>query len=105
MRRTRINYSIRFILTTAITCTLYPYVAAPGVLSICGIAFSIYLAAGRLEDMNVNPLWSILSVLPFVSFILIFPKGTKGTNKYGKDPRDSKEQVVRESIQEDSLSP
>ncbi len=37
--------------------------------------------------MNASPFWSILTLLPFVSFVLMFPKGTQGINQYGEDPR------------------
>ena len=37
--------------------------------------------------MNANPWWSILTLLPFFNFILMFPRGTQGINKYGEDPR------------------
>lgn len=50
----------------------------------------IYLAIGRLKDMNANPWWALLVILPFVGFILMFPKGTQGANQYGEDPRTLK---------------
>ncbi|OOS00050.1 hypothetical protein B0186_06705 [Canicola haemoglobinophilus] len=52
-----------------------------------GTSVQIYLATGRLKDMNANPWWAILTILPFVGFILMFPKGTPGENQYGKNPR------------------
>ncbi len=60
---------------------------AQGIWIFCLLWFS----QGRLRDMNVSPLWGILTFLPFFNFILLFPKGTDGTNKYGEDPRTQSE--------------
>lgn len=88
MRRTRTNYAMLSILTSGlmtIMINLSPQIALLALL--VGGSVHIYLATGRLKDMNANPWWSVLTLLPFVSFILMFPKGTPGTNQYGEDPR------------------
>ncbi|MDD2169269.1 DUF805 domain-containing protein [Glaesserella parasuis] len=92
MRRTRTNYAILSILTTGIMRILGHFSSQLGLLALLaigvGIGIHIYLAIGRLKDMNANPWWSVLTLLPFVHFILMFPKGTKGANQYGEDPRE-----------------
>ena len=97
MRRTRTDYAIKFILIDGIATILsilnndVKGLEAILVLFIfCGAILQTYLATGRLKDMNANPWWAILTILPFVGFILMFPKGTQGTNQYGEDPRTLK---------------
>lgn len=88
MRRTRTNYAILTLLTSGIVtilAILRNEVALTFLLIGCYV--HIYLAMGRLKDMNQNPWWAIATLLPFVSFILMFPKGTQGANQYGEDPR------------------
>lgn len=60
------------------------------ILGLIHISLTIYLAQGRLMDMNKNPSYSAATLFPFVSFFLIFPKGTEGKNQYGEGPRDDK---------------
>lgn len=93
MRRTRTNYAIGFIIASGVMTMLSAASPEAGLLAILiGVAVQIYLAAGRLKDMNANPWWSILVILPLVGFILMFPAGTKGENQYGEDPRTSKKE-------------
>lgn len=95
MRRTRKNYAIFYITSTLIFSLLSSAVSInsdpSGILLIAAIwnIVCIALAMGRFRDLNANPWWSIATLIPFVSFILLFPKGTEGDNKYGKDPRQS----------------
>jgi len=53
----------------------------------------VCLFAKRLHDLNKSGLFSILALVPFVSFGLLgyctFIKGTSGDNKYGSDPLNS----------------
>ena len=47
----------------------------------------------RLHDLNYSGFWVIgVWVLSLVAFIILFIKGTKGTNKYGEDPLINKKQ-------------
>ncbi|MDD6910115.1 DUF805 domain-containing protein [Actinobacillus minor] len=88
MRRTRTNYAMLSILTSGLMTIMINLSPQPLLILLVGSAVQIYLATGRLKDMNANPWWSVLTLLPFVSFILMFPKGTKGVNQYGEDPRE-----------------
>ncbi|MDY5107024.1 MAG: DUF805 domain-containing protein [Actinobacillus minor] len=88
MRRTRTNYAMLSILTSGLMTIMINLSPQPLLILLVGSAVQIYLATGRLKDMNANPWWSVLTLLPFVSFILMFPKGTKGANQYGEDPRE-----------------
>lgn len=88
MRRTRTNYAMLSILTSGLMTIMINLSPQPLLILLVGSAVQIYLTTGRLKDMNANPWWSVLTLLPFVSFILMFPKGTKGANQYGEDPRE-----------------
>ncbi|MDG6474874.1 DUF805 domain-containing protein [Glaesserella parasuis] len=88
MRRTRTNYAMLSILTSGLMTIMINLSPQPLLILLVGSAVQIYLATGRLKDMNANPWWSVLTLLPLVSFILMFPKGTKGANQYGEDPRE-----------------
>lgn len=88
MRRTRTNYAMLSILTSGLMTIMINLSPQPLLILLVASAVQIYLATGRLKDMNANPWWSVLTLLPFVSFILMFPKGTKGANQYGEDPRE-----------------
>lgn len=88
MRRTRTNYAMLSILTSGLMTIMINLSPQPLLILLVGSAVQIYLATGRLKDMNANPWWSVLTLLPFVCFILMFPKGTKGANQYGEDPRE-----------------
>ncbi len=88
MRRTRTNYAMLSILTSGLMTIMINLSPQPLLILLVASAVQIYLATGRLKDMNANPWWSVLTLLPFVSFILMFPKGTKGVNQYGEDPRE-----------------
>ncbi|MDO9834700.1 DUF805 domain-containing protein [Glaesserella parasuis] len=88
MRRTRTNYAMLSILTSGLMTIMINLSPQPLLILLVGSAVQIYLATGRLKDMNANPWWSALTLLPLVSFILMFPKGTKGANQYGEDPRE-----------------
>lgn len=88
MRRTRTNYAMLSILTSGLMTIMINLSPQPLLILLVGSAVQIYLTTGRLKDMNANPWWSVLTLLPLVSFILMFPKGTKGANQYGEDPRE-----------------
>ncbi|MGX2969378.1 DUF805 domain-containing protein [Ursidibacter sp. B-7004-1] len=98
MRRTRTNYAIRAILTSGMITIISNLMSSGGefnatlflLLVFISLSIHIYLATGRLKDMNVSPWWAALVIIPFVGFILMFPKGTKGANRYGEDPRELK---------------
>ncbi|KEZ14720.1 DUF805 domain-containing protein [Glaesserella parasuis] len=92
MRRTRTNYAMLSILTSGLMIIMINLPPQQPEQTLSALLFAsavhIYLAIGRLKDMNANPWWSVLTLLPLVSFILMFPKGTKGANQYGEDPRE-----------------
>lgn len=48
------------------------------------------LTIRRLHDCNLKGWWYILNFIfsPFVFIILCFLKGTKGSNKYGEEPKN-----------------
>lgn len=90
MRITRTHYAIGTILASGILTMLGNIIADPVGFLVIGliiIGIQIYLAVGRLRDMDKNPWLAALTILPLVGFILMFPKGTKGANRYGEDPR------------------
>lgn len=90
VRITRTNYAIYFILINGLSIIisqLSSFFPNLYILVIPLLFPQLYIAIGRLKDMNANPWWSLLTLLPFVGFILMFPKGTLGINQYGKDPR------------------
>lgn len=90
MRITRTHYAVGLILTSGFLTMLGKVTTDPvGFLAIALIiiGIQIYLAVGRLQDMDKNPWLAALTILPLVGFILMFPKGTKGVNRYGEDPR------------------
>ena len=55
------------------------------------MAIQAFLAAKRLQDADINPGWSVIAFIPFVSILgwllFICLPGTKGDNQFGKDPR------------------
>lgn len=56
-------------------------------LLIMQMGIQIYLAIGRVKDMNKSPWFALIAIIPFVCLYLFFAKGTEGTNQYGEDPR------------------
>lgn len=90
MRLNRTNYAIYYILTSGLMIIARELAYSPWIFIFSGIAAHIYFASRRLKDMNYNPWWALLTILPLIGFILIFPKGTQGTNQYGEDPRTQK---------------
>lgn len=59
--------------------------------SITAIIIPFFEASRRLHDLNKNGLFSLILLVPFIGFIvfiyLIFTPGTKGTNRFGENPR------------------
>ncbi len=55
---------------------------------------SIFSYIKRLRDLNQNPWFAVLGVIPLVSLWLLiycgFFKGTQGPNQYGPDPLGAK---------------
>ena len=51
---------------------------------------SVFLAIGRLHDLDINAGWGVLMLVPVISLFfgiyLLFTKGTDGPNQYGEDP-------------------
>ncbi len=106
MRRSRLNYTIRLI-PTYLLAMIFVSVGKPmreeGLMLIASVLISlgvvctiyvVYISIGRLKDMNANPWWAVLSIIPLISLIffiaLMFLKGTEGENQYGKDPLTKK---------------
>lgn len=87
MRISRTNYAILTVLNTGLFVIIGNLAYAPFIFLTLLLFAQFYLVIGRLKDMNASPFWSILTLLPFVSFVLMFPKGTQGINQYGEDPR------------------
>lgn len=55
------------------------------------LAIQLRLAARRLNDINFSGWYSLLLLIPIVNFagiLLYFIDGTKGSNKYGADPKN-----------------
>ncbi|TCJ98441.1 uncharacterized membrane protein YhaH (DUF805 family) [Volucribacter psittacicida] len=46
-----------------------------------------YSTIARFHDLGKSGYYSLWTLIPFVSFILIFIKGEVGDNQYGKDPK------------------
>ena len=63
---------------------------AVSIVSIIVIINSYFLAVRRMHDYNYCAWWLLLSLVPIVNFIwglvLLFVPGTKGPNRYGKQP-------------------
>lgn len=90
MRITRTRYAVGNILCYGVLKALGALAQEPAgllILMIISMGVAIWLAVGRLQDMDKNPWLSILVILPFVWLFFLFPKGTEGANKYGEDPR------------------
>lgn len=95
MRRSRGNYALWYFSITIIVACLNVFMEridpdTSAILLLAHMIICIFLAIGRFKDMNKSPWLSLLTIIPLVSFILIFPKGTVGENQYGTDPRDIK---------------
>jgi uncharacterized membrane protein YhaH (DUF805 family) len=61
------------------------------------VAVLFFATLGRLRDINASPLWAFLFfipvlVFPLMIFLSVVP-GTKGSNKYGDDPREQVSQI------------
>ncbi len=90
MRIGRKQYILYYIaLVIASTLLQLLFARAPGMLAIViliGVVISVVLAAARFRDMDISPWFALLAIIPFVSFGLMFPKGTEGANRYGPQP-------------------
>ncbi|MDG4953660.1 DUF805 domain-containing protein [Actinobacillus equuli] len=63
------------------------------------LGIRIYLTVGRLKDMDKNPYWAWIVIIPFAWLYFVFAKGSVGDNQYGKSPkaiRDEKKKRSRE---------
>lgn len=105
MRRARLNYIIYFFLIQIISFVLsyyWSYLYQIGEMTedsvlqrnaltvIVSVVANIYLAIGRLKDMNKNPVWAWTVLIPMVCIYFMFAKGSKGDNQYGMHPRKYK---------------
>lgn len=76
----RMQYAIRFILTSVIFTILFffvvrinPYLAL--LVYIINFIALYRFAAGRLLDIGVDPNWAIATIMPGACFVLMFPLG------------------------------
>ena len=95
MRRSRCNYSLWFLGSAIAVSFLNVFISRINpelslVLYLVMTIVWIFLAIGRFKDMNMNPWWALLTLLPLVSLIIMFPRGTIGDNRYGTDPTKNK---------------
>ena len=60
--------------------TLYSIVFFLGACLFCCVN------AQRMHDLNKSGWWQLTLCVPFVLLVLIFKKGTDGTNHFGPDP-------------------
>lgn len=95
MRRSRGNYSLWFLGTAIIISCFNVFISrispeVSAVLYLLMTVIGLFLAVGRFKDMNMNPWWALLTLLPLVSLIIMFPRGTVGENRYGVDPTENK---------------
>ena len=58
---------------------------SPSVVFITAVLIIMYTTK-RFRDLNTSGWYGIFGVIPIVSLILCFIKGTVGSNKYGDDP-------------------
>lgn len=65
---------------------------APAIGLIVGLALlipNIAVGVRRLHDIDMSGWWMLISIVPFVSLILIYfccKKGTEGPNRFGPNP-------------------
>tara|TARA_Y100001954_G_scaffold205010_1_gene226732 strand:+ start:916 stop:1293 length:378 start_codon:yes stop_codon:yes gene_type:complete len=61
------------------------------VITIFYVLQVIPLDIRRLHDLNFSGWWVLLTTIPYLGMILFIPfiflKGTKGSNKYGEEPK------------------
>ncbi len=104
MRTTRRGYALSYILLWLIfgfvECGVFAimkpwevsiFIAQNVNLVICFIwikcsVFAIF-SVGRFRDMDKSPWNALWTFIPFVSFALMFIKGTEGPNRYGPQPK------------------
>lgn len=57
------------------------------------IVVLFFASLGRFRDINASPIWGLFYFVPFLDFaliaLLLIVPGTKGSNKYGADPRSN----------------
>lgn len=69
---------------------------SPAFIAVMVLAYAYFIGTGlmlarrRSHDMNKNGWFSLLYLIPFVSLIFLFIPGTKGENRFGKQPRPNK---------------
>lgn len=95
-RMRRLHYGLHFIVIFFMyfICGFFerlePYSDFSTLVFIGAIIYSIIIAIKRFHDMDKSGWWALLTLLPLVSIIIIFIPGTKGSNRFGEDPKGSK---------------
>lgn len=118
MRRSRFNYITNTLLTTVIILTIQTFLSMLSsyrdyppnqhealskifgliFIGMIGIGIQVYLARGRLRDMDKNPDLAWLVIIPFVWFYFAIAPGTEGENQYGASP---KQLIAEKEVKED----
>ena len=93
-RMRRLHYGLNFIAIFFI-CFVWTFIGEQEPLLLMygyigASIYSIFIAIKRFHDMDKSGWWALLTLLPLVSIIIIFIPGTKGSNRFGEDPKVSK---------------
>lgn len=86
MRLEQREYTLYYFLSWGLFLFL-SVVGLPLVNIISVIIVHFWIGVRRFHDIGKSGWWALVTLLPFVSFILIFIKGQEGSNQYGEDPR------------------
>ncbi|MDG6894814.1 DUF805 domain-containing protein [Volucribacter amazonae] len=62
-----------------------------------------YCIIARLHDLGKSGYYSLWTLLPFVSFILIFLKGEDRDNQYGEDPKSKGKKLLMNNLYDTNL--
>lgn len=112
-RANRLQYFARWFFCTTLLCvigvtasSIWPFAAFfmlfTGIAITCFVVsmavyfiYSVFiLPIQRLHDMNASGWWALLSFVPIINtifaFVLLFKRGTRGRNRFGRRPCSSK---------------
>lgn len=74
----------------SVLAAIYMPIILPPLQFGLSIGYGCWFARRRLRDMNASGAWALLCLIPFVhflvDFVLLFPRGSRGTNRYGPPP-------------------
>ncbi|TCJ98442.1 uncharacterized membrane protein YhaH (DUF805 family) [Volucribacter psittacicida] len=99
----RLIISINYLYYESDVCQLLIIFITAIILLIFYTVPRFYCIIARLHDLGKSGYYSLWTLLPFVSFILIFLKGEDRDNQYGEDPKSKGKKLLMNNLYDTNL--